>query len=174
MNFLDRWFGGRKASPAEAGSDGAGKKQGEGGEQAPRPEPSPEEREKARHISELADQARELIERIGQSRVEDVPALSELFARVRGICSTSEDLYSGMRSDLLSTSSGIRQLRRYTKALDRAQAAYRAYELYPKTEYRTTGGEGRADFDTHVSRVEARKSRDHVAGTTSLREVMGL
>jgi galactokinase/mevalonate kinase-like predicted kinase len=130
----------------------------------------------------MAQRAAEHMEHIAGRQVQDVPALEQKFAQVEGLRSMAEDLYTSMRepagADLASSSSiassAIRQLRGYQQALDRARAAHRAYELYPKT-YRSGGDlEMRSDFDATTRPVQEYQARDHVAGSQRLREVMGL
>lgn len=182
--LLDRIFGGKEKKSA-SDAEGADRKSRGPGEASEREVAlTPEERqaniEANRRISEMAQRAAEHTQYIGARQVRDVPSLKERFARVRGLWSSAEELYTRMKrpsgDDLIfdATGSMIRQLRRYKEALDAAEAAYQAYELYPKT-YRSGGDlEMRADFDA-VTRPEREfQARDHVAGSTRLREVMGL
>lgn len=89
----------------------------------------------------------------------------------------AEDLYSRLPGPVESQGAAqrsIRLIRQFIEALDAAEAAYQAYELYPKTYRSGRDLVVRADFDA-VTRPESEyKARDHVAGSTRLREVMGL
>lgn len=181
MGILDRILGRRgSAGPDVDGTDRTPRSEdrGEKPDTAPSLEAQWNRMKTAGRISELAHRARELIEHIAERRVEDVPQLEELFAQVRGIHDQAEDLYTGMKTANASTLPALARerigtLRQYRDCLGRAEAAYQAYRLSPRT-YRTGGDVTYRGGDLRTDQVEEYQASDNIEGSKRLREVMGL
>lgn len=188
MGILDRWFGRGKGGSAEPGADGVKSVRDESADNAENlnvslsPEAREHRMEVAARIQELASKAEPIMQHIVLCSVDTVELLLEgKFKEVRTIHQQAEDLYAGMGGiePPEAVQEKMRTLRRYSEALDRAQAAYVAWDtkkikrniLAKRYNEPRTWRDGA--FHTPTEIIGQEEGRDVVAGFRPLRDIMG-